>query len=86
VEEGIPLQEDHSGKNFSATIEEDPDIDYFAANDFVTATMEEDPGTNWYECWKEDNAEGNAHLTPISCRLKEYHLGLIFKMCKDMTE
>jgi hypothetical protein len=34
VEEEIPLQEEHSGKNYVATMEEDPATDSTAAKDF----------------------------------------------------
>jgi hypothetical protein len=86
VEEEIPLQEEHLGKNFVATMEEDPATDSTAAKDFAAATMEEDPGTNWDDCWKDDDVEEQAHPTPNSCRLTEDHLVLIFEMHKDLAE
>jgi hypothetical protein len=46
VEEQIPLQEQHSGNNSTATMEEDPAMDSTTAKDFSAATMEEDPVTN----------------------------------------
>jgi hypothetical protein len=52
LEEKFPLQEENSGKNFVATMEEDPSKnyatakDYVAAKNYVVATMEEDPGIN----------------------------------------
>jgi hypothetical protein len=46
VEEEILLQEEHSGQNSAANNEEDPTMDSVTANDFPTATMDEDPGKN----------------------------------------
>jgi hypothetical protein len=59
-------------------MEEDPAMDSSAANVFVTATMDEDPGTNE----DDDEAEEHAHLAPSSCKLTKDHLVLIFEMLK----
>jgi hypothetical protein len=63
-------------------MEEDPATDSATANDFVAATMDEDPGTN-----EDDNdAEEQAHPTHSSCRVTEDHLVLNFEMHKDLAE
>jgi hypothetical protein len=58
---------------------EDPGKNYVIVKD-------EDPGINWDEYWNKDDAEEHAHSAPISCRLIENHLDLIFEMHKDLVE
>jgi hypothetical protein len=80
VEEEIPLHEEHARNNSTATMEEDLATYSTATKDFFISTMEEDPRTNWDECWKEDDVEENDQSTPNSCSLMEYHLVLIFEI------
>jgi hypothetical protein len=58
-------------------------MDSSTANDFVTATMDEDPDD---EQAHDDEADEQTHPAPISCRLMEDHLVLIFEMRKDLAE
>jgi hypothetical protein len=46
VEEEIPLHEEHSRQNSTSTMEEDPATNFSTANDFIMATIDEDPVTH----------------------------------------
>jgi hypothetical protein len=46
VEEEIPFQEEHSGHNSTSTMEKDLATNSSTVNDFVVATMDEEPKTH----------------------------------------